>query len=99
MVVCTHGAGGATALSAAGQWIDAPIAEGYRPVDSNGAGDAFFSGFIYGHSRGDSVERCMQLATLCAGLCVASPELYAAHLDPELLEAEHRSHYSQPPDV
>jgi len=28
-------------------------------VDSNGAGDAFVSGFLSGHLAGDSIETCM----------------------------------------
>ena len=93
LAVCTHGAGGATALTGDGQWIECPIVDAYPVVDTNGAGDAFFAGYLHGHCRGEPVRRCMELATLCAGLCVSSHELHGDRLDGALLDAEHRRHY------
>lgn len=50
LVVCTHGKSGATALTSEGKWIEEGIVEKYKRVDTNGAGDAFFTGFLYWHS-------------------------------------------------
>ena len=39
-------------------------------VDTTGAGDLYAAGFLYGHTRGDSLERCGRLGSLCAGQVV-----------------------------
>jgi sugar/nucleoside kinase (ribokinase family) len=58
-------------------------------VDTTGAGDLYAAGFLYGHTRGESLERCGQLGSLCAGQVVTQlgprpqaslPELVAHHL-------------------
>jgi len=58
-------------------------------VDTTGAGDLYAAGFLYGYTRGDSLERCGQLGSLCAGQVVTQlgprpqaslPDLVAAHL-------------------
>ncbi len=93
LVVCTHGAQGATALTAAGEWWEEPIIADYALRDSNGAGDAFFAGFFYGHTQGYDVRTALRLATIVGGLCVTSPELYHPTLSPALVAAEYRRHY------
>jgi fructokinase len=59
-------------------------------VDTTGAGDLYAAGFLYGYTRGDSLERCGHLGSLCAGQVVTQlgprpqaslPDLVAAHLD------------------
>jgi acarbose 7IV-phosphotransferase len=75
LVVCTHGRDGSSALSADGQWMEVPSLPGIPLRDSNGAGDAYFAGYLYGHARGYDVLRCMQLGTLVGGLCITSSEL------------------------
>ena len=58
-------------------------------VDTTGAGDLYAAGFLHGYTRGDSLERCGQLGSLCAGLVVTQlgprpqaslQELVAKHL-------------------
>jgi sugar/nucleoside kinase (ribokinase family) len=93
LVVCTHGREGATAATAAGEWLEIPIIPAYRMVDANGAGDSFMAGFIYGHLRGYALKKCLGLATLCAGLCITVSELAYPGLSPALLEAAYREHY------
>jgi sugar/nucleoside kinase (ribokinase family) len=39
-------------------------------VDTTGAGDLYAAGFLYGHTRGESLERCGRLGSLCAGQVV-----------------------------
>ncbi len=87
LVVCTHGAAGASALTRAGERCDTPALPIDRLIDTNGAGDAFFSGFVYGHLRGDPLSQCMAYGAAAAALAVTSPELAARDLSPELLEA------------
>lgn len=84
-VVCTHGAAGASLLDAEGNWIEQQPFPVATLVDSNGAGDAFFSGFLYGYLNGYSLERCMALAAAAGALCVMSDQLAPADLSAEAL--------------
>lgn len=93
LVVCTHGRRGSTALTPGGPWIELPVLDCYQRIDTNGAGDAFFSGYLYGHTKGCPPLQCLQLATIVAGLCVTSKELAYPDLTSELLEIEFRKHY------
>jgi sugar/nucleoside kinase (ribokinase family) len=95
LVVCTHGKKGATALLSDGSWIETPIIDTYAFKDANGAGDSFFSGFLYGHLKGREVEQCMQLGTICAGLCITSSELAFEELSEELLEKAYEAYRNQ----
>ena len=61
-------------------------------VDTTGAGDLYAAGFLFGYTRGDTLERCGRLGSLCAGQVVTQlgprpqaslPELVALHLSPE----------------
>ena len=58
-------------------------------LDTTGAGDLYAAGFLYGYSRGEPLERCGRLGSLCAAQVVTQlgprsqvslPELVAAHL-------------------
>ena len=75
LVVCTHGRDGSSALSANSQWMEVPSLPDVPIRDTNGAGDAYFAGYLYGETRGYDVLRCMQLGTLVGGLCITSSEL------------------------
>jgi acarbose 7IV-phosphotransferase len=93
LVVCTHGKEGSTALKKDGTWIETPIIEDYVYKDANGAGDSFFSGYLYGYLKERSVEESLKLGTICAGLCISSSELSNEFLSEELLEEEFKKHY------
>jgi sugar/nucleoside kinase (ribokinase family) len=92
LVVCTHGKNGATALTGSGEWIEVPVIDAYRMCDANGAGDSFVAGFVYGYFREYQLKKCLQLATICAGLCITSPELSYDGLNQEILEREYMKH-------
>ncbi|MEM6719341.1 MAG: carbohydrate kinase family protein [Bacteroidota bacterium] len=47
LIVCTHGKNGSTSLDSTGKFIDIPALTSYELKDSNGAGDNYFSGFLY----------------------------------------------------
>lgn len=96
MVVCTHGKDGATALTAAGDWIDTPALP-YPLRDSSGAGDSFFAGVLYAHLRGAAPEIALRTGAVVAGLCIASPELYGLDLSPAQVAAEYQRHYGTAP--
>jgi sugar/nucleoside kinase (ribokinase family) len=75
LVVCTHGVRGASALDAAGRWYDVPAVPVDEVVDTNGAGDAFFSAFMLAYLRGAAVDAALTQAAVHAARCVQSPEL------------------------
>jgi sugar/nucleoside kinase (ribokinase family) len=89
LVICTHGRKGSTALTAGGQWIETPALTHYVQRDTNGAGDAFFAGILYGHAQGYAIDRCLQLGAITAGLCVTSSELFDPALSPAKIEQEY----------
>ena len=39
-------------------------------VDTTGAGDLYAAGFLHGYTKGESLERCGHLGSLCAGQVV-----------------------------
>ncbi|MCX8130398.1 MAG: carbohydrate kinase family protein [Clostridia bacterium] len=89
LIVCTHGKKGATCLAESGDWIQTDIIDKYRYKDANGAGDSFFSGFLYGYLQNKSIEECLRFATICAGLCITSEELAYKDLSEEILNKEY----------
>jgi sugar/nucleoside kinase (ribokinase family) len=94
LVVVTHGKQGSTGLDKNGQWFDIEINRGFELIDSNGAGDAYFSGFLYGFDKGDPIEKCMQYGTLVGGLCINSDKLYNSRLSEDLLTELFEKYYS-----
>ena len=93
LVICTHGKGGSTALTPEGEWVHEPALTHFRLVDSNGAGDNYFAGFLYASLQGKSIRDCMRYGTLCGGLCITSAELVAEELKRELLEEFYNQFY------
>jgi sugar/nucleoside kinase (ribokinase family) len=93
LVVCTHGRKGSTALTAGRQWIETPALTCYGQRDTNGAGDAFFAGVLYGHAHGYTIDRCLRLGAITAGLCITSSELFAPALNPAEIEKEYALHF------
>jgi sugar/nucleoside kinase (ribokinase family) len=71
LVICTHGKAGATLLSPEEGWIDLPALE-VPVVDSNGAGDYFFAGFLAGWMNKESLGRCMEMGNEMGAQCVQS---------------------------
>jgi sugar/nucleoside kinase (ribokinase family) len=77
LVVCTRGARGAIALVPGGDLIDVPAEPVDEVVDTNGAGDAFFAGFLGAHLAGRPVRECMEAGARTGAACVRSPGLAA----------------------
>jgi len=75
LVVCTHGATGASALQADGTWTDVPAMPVERVVDTNGAGDAFFAGFLTAYLTCADVPAALRRGAEVAAECVASADL------------------------
>ncbi|MFC8680669.1 carbohydrate kinase family protein [Microbacterium ureisolvens] len=76
LAVCTLGTRGAIALGADGSRASVP-AEPADVVDTNGAGDAFFAGFLAASLSGAEVDGC-----LAAGARQAVTALSSEHLHP-----------------
>ena len=89
LVVCTHGKKGSTALAPNGNFIETPIIDKYKYKDSNGAGDSFFSGFLYAYSKGYDIKKCLKMASINGGLCITSRELFYEGLSGDVLESEY----------
>lgn len=94
LIVCTHGKNGSTVLTPEGNWINVPAIEDAKLVDSNGAGDNFFSGFMSAYLEGKSIIECMRFGTICGALCIESNELVAKDLSPKLIESYYQRLYT-----
>lgn len=92
LVVCSHGKNGASALTKQGEWIEEPALD-FQMVDANGAGDSFFSGFLWAFLKGKPLKECMRYGTICGGLCITSEKLVYKGLSPEYLEEAYRKYY------
>lgn len=56
-------------------------------VDSTGAGDAFFAGFMFGIMTGEPVERCVLFGNITGGKCVTAVGCTTAYVTREELYA------------
>ncbi len=65
VLVATRSAKGAIAV-AHGTRAEVPAEPVEKVVDTTGAGDLFAAGFLTGHARGESLERCLRMGAICA---------------------------------
>lgn len=73
--IATHGAEGASAITAEDGWVDVPAVPVDRTVDTNGAGDAFFAGFSTTWVTTGNLASSLDAGAHQAALAVQSPEL------------------------
>jgi sugar/nucleoside kinase (ribokinase family) len=88
LAVCTLGRDGAIGLDADRRRYEVPAVRDVEVVDTNGAGDAFFAGVLFGALDGASPERTLRYGARAAALAVASPELASAELSATVLRSE-----------
>lgn len=86
LVICTHGKQGASLLTKNGEWLEQPVLQNVPIVDSNGAGDSFFSGFLYAYLQNYSLQKCLQYGTVCGAMAVTSPTLVFESLSPGFID-------------
>lgn len=84
LVVCTHGGKGATALDNTGTWYKQPAIP-TSIVDTNGAGDNFFAGFLWSTLQGETTQTAMEYGSICGALAVASRQLAHEHLSSKFI--------------
>ena len=77
-VVVTRGAAGALAVTPDGAVHTVDAAPVETIVDTNGAGDAFFSGYLVAHLDGADTDQSLQAGAEQAARCLQSPELAPA---------------------
>ena len=87
LAVCTMGADGAIALDAEERVYRVPVVPDVQVVDTNGAGDAFFAGVLFGALEGGPLERALRYGAVAAAMAVTSTELASEELDAEGLQA------------
>jgi sugar/nucleoside kinase (ribokinase family) len=88
LAVVTNGRDGSLALDAVGELVHTEAVVDYPMVDTNGAGDSFHAGLLYGLATGRPIGQALQVATIVAGLTVSSLDLVHPNLSPALVERE-----------
>jgi len=94
LVVCTHGKKGSTALTKSGDWIEESALSNFQIIDTNGAGDNFFSGFLYAYLNKKSVKISMRYGTICGALCISSQQIVSERLTIKTLEDMYIKYYT-----
>ena len=87
LAVCTHGAGGATALEASGRRVHQPALPGVAVEDTNGAGDAFTAGLLLGEWECRGLATSLAYATAAGAVCVGARGLAAPGTSAEAVRA------------
>lgn len=90
LVICTHGKQGASLLTKKGAWIEQPAYPVNHIVDSNGAGDSFFAGFLFGWMQSLPLQVCMQYGAICGALAVEDQQLVNSELTAFVLSAKQK---------
>ncbi|REK91218.1 carbohydrate kinase family protein [Streptomyces inhibens] len=89
VVIATAGAGGAYLLTSddrTPRLVPAAVPPG-PVVDSNGAGDAFACGFLYGRLAGRPLEDCARLGAVAGAYACTSPGTHTTLVGPDDLRA------------
>lgn len=83
LIVATHGKEGSTAY-----WQNRfyeQSAHDFNLVDSEGAGDNYFSGFLVEYLKKGNLERSLMMASVCGGLAIETKDLVPADLTYDML--------------
>lgn len=88
LVICTHGKNGATLLTQDGVWYEQAALQNMPIVDTNGAGDSFFAGFLYGFINNLPLITCLQYGAIAGGYCVTNKGLVFEQLSAAFLKQQ-----------
>lgn len=83
LIVATHGKDGSTAY-----WqhrFYEQSAHDFTLVDSEGAGDNYFAGFLVEYLKKRNLERSLMMASVCGGLAIETKELVPSDLTYDML--------------
>jgi sugar/nucleoside kinase (ribokinase family) len=95
LVVVTHGKKGATALDQHRRLHYEAIVNDFDAIDTNGAGDSFFAGYLYGYLQGCSIDTSLKYGAIAGGMAVASYELVNQDLSAEALVKIYHKYYEE----
>lgn len=84
LIVATHGKEGSTAFQD-GRYLEED-AHDFTLIDSDGAGDNFFAGFLVEYLKKHSVERSLMTASIAGGLSIETRDLVPRELTYDMLE-------------
>ncbi len=93
LVVCTHGEEGSSALNRKGDWFYEPALKGFPLLDTNGAGDNYFAGFLFAYLKGFALDQCMKYGSLCGAFCITSKQLVYEDLSEGFLAKVYLNYY------
>lgn len=86
LVICTHGKQGASILLSNGEFYEHPALPNIKIVDTNGAGDSFFAGFLYGFINQKDTTTCMQYGNICGAYAITDLQLCYSNLSVDFLQ-------------
>ena len=69
-------------MTADDRWLEIPAEPVATVIDTNGAGDAFLAGTVFGELRGLPIERSLRIGGRVAALAIQSPDLASASAGP-----------------
>lgn len=84
LIVVTHGSRGASLLSKDHKMIEID-ANSLEIIDTNGAGDNFFAGFLYGYINQFNLKESLLLGKYAASSCVLSKDIVGKDLSEDYL--------------
>ncbi|PKK40702.1 hypothetical protein ABB02_00035 [Clostridiaceae bacterium JG1575] len=84
LVIATHGKEGSTAYQE-GRFYE-QSAHNFNLVDSVGAGDNYFAGFLIEYAKKQHLERSLMTASVCGGLAIETQALVPKELTLDLVE-------------
>ncbi len=84
-IVVTHGSKGASAIDKSKMKIDIP-AEKVDFIDTNGAGDNFFAGFLHGYLTNQGLKNSLLMGEIAATDCILSRNIVGDNLSIDYLE-------------
>ncbi len=84
-IVVTHGSLGSSAMDKTHKLFELSGSK-IEIIDTNGAGDNFFAGFVYGMEKGNRILEALELGRISADACIQSEKITSDELNPDFLQ-------------